>query len=171
MDKENILRVCRELSRAGGDEVNIFDIMYETSLSYDQLKGLLDELTEEHKLQKKDKKTYIFTSDIPNLPAEDDGLEERYAALEERRKRLMEKSSQKDDTQKLSAAEAVNCRIKEIIDFDLTITRTQAILIANGCLFESNRRADKSEAAIYEQVVCELNSMSNYLFNRIKKGV
>lgn len=86
--------------------INVFDLMYETSLSYPQLKEIADRLVSDGELAAVDLKTYKFTGDVNRPlaepeqsadPREDDGYDEndplavRLANLERRRERLLER--------------------------------------------------------------------------------
>ena len=103
---DKVLNACVLRARDGKLRINVFDLMYETSLSYPQLKEIADGLVSAGELAAVDLKTYKFTGDVnrplaePEQPAdlrEDDGYDEndplavRLANLERRRERLLER--------------------------------------------------------------------------------
>lgn len=103
---DKVLNACVLRARGGKLHINVFDLMYETSLSYPQLKEIADRLVSDGELAAVDLKTYKFTGDVnrplaePEQPAdlrEDDGYDEndplavRLANLERRRERLLER--------------------------------------------------------------------------------
>ncbi len=109
-----VLNACVLRARGGKLHINVFDLMYETSLSYPQLKEIADGLVSKGELAAVDLKTYKFTGDVnrplaePEEPAdlrEDDGYDEndplaaRLAFLERRREKLIErmKTARLDD--------------------------------------------------------------------------
>lgn len=59
-----VLTQCIKTAREGEVCVNVFDLMYETSLPYPELKVILDKLVEQKELAVIDIKTYKFTGDI-----------------------------------------------------------------------------------------------------------
>ena len=103
---DKVLNACVLRARDGKLRINVFDLMYETSLSYPQLKEIADGLVSAGELAAVDLKTYKCTGDVnrplaePEQPAdlrEDDGYDEndplavRLANLERRRERLLER--------------------------------------------------------------------------------
>lgn len=111
---DKVLNACVMQARGGKLSINVFDLMYETSLSYPQLKEIADGLVSAGELAAVDLKTYKFTGDVnrplaePEEPAdlrEDDGYDEndplaaRLAFLERRREKLIErmKTARLDD--------------------------------------------------------------------------
>ncbi len=111
---DKVLNACVMQARGGKLHINVFDLMYETSLSYPQLKEIADGLVSAGELAAVDLKTYKFTGDVnrplaePEEPAdlrEDDGYGEndplaaRLAFLERRREKLIErmKTARLDD--------------------------------------------------------------------------
>ncbi len=103
---DKVLNACVLRARGGKLHINVFDLMYETSLSYPQLKEIADGLLSAGELAAVDLKTYKFTGDVnrplaePEEPAdlrEDDGYDEndplaaRLAFLERRREKLIER--------------------------------------------------------------------------------
>lgn len=103
---DKVLNACVLRAHGGKLHINVFDLMYETSLSYPQLKEIADRLVSAGELAAVDLKTYKFTGDVnrplaePEQPAdlrEDDGYDEndplavRLANLERRRERLLER--------------------------------------------------------------------------------
>ncbi len=103
---DKVLNACVLRARGGKLHINVFDLMYETSLSYPQLKEIADGLVSAGELAAVDLKTYKFTGDVnrplaePEQPddlCEDDGYDEndplavRLANLERRRERLLER--------------------------------------------------------------------------------
>ena len=103
---DKVLNACVLRARGGKLHINVFDLMYETSLSYPQLKEIADGLVSAGELAAVDLKTYKFTGDVnrplaepeqPADPREDDGYDENYplavthANLESRRERLLER--------------------------------------------------------------------------------
>ncbi len=126
---DKVLKVCIEQARKNECNLNVFDLMYETSLAYSELKEIIDKLVLNNELEVINIKTYKFIGDInrnfeetankkSDLPKsakssrEDDSLADRRAYLEKRRQELiarMQAEMQKDD------------------DSDETDTYTQAI--------------------------------------------
>lgn len=111
---DKVLNACVMQARGGKLHINVFDLMYETSLPYPQLKEIADGLVSKGELAAVDLKTYKFTGDVnrplaePEEPAdlrEDDGYDEndplaaRLAFLERRREKLIErmKTARLDD--------------------------------------------------------------------------
>ena len=111
---DKVLNACVMQARGGKLHINVFDLMYETSLPYPQLKEIADGLVSAGELAAVDLKTYKFTGDVnrplaePEEPAdlrEDDGYGEndplaaRLAFLERRREKLIErmKTARLDD--------------------------------------------------------------------------
>lgn len=111
---DKVLNACVMQARGGKLHINVFDLMYETSLPYPQLKEIADGLVSAGELAAVDLKTYKFTGDVnrplaePEEPAdlrEDDGYDEndplaaRLAFLERRREKLIErmKTARLDD--------------------------------------------------------------------------
>ncbi len=111
---DKVLNACVLQARGGKLSINVFDLMYETSLPYPQLKEIADGLVSKGELAAVDLKTYKFTGDVnrplaePEEPAdlrEDDGYGEndplaaRLAFLERRREKLIErmKTARLDD--------------------------------------------------------------------------
>lgn len=112
-----VLKVCIGLARKGGICLNVFDLMYETSLPYPELKDIIDKLVLKGELEVIDIKTYKFTGDInrnfeeaearksdtpisDKSPRRADPFAERRAYLEERRQELiarMQARMEKDD--------------------------------------------------------------------------
>lgn len=103
---DKVLNACVLRARDGKLRINVFDLMYETSLSYPQLKEIADGLVSAGELAAVDLKTYKFTGDVnrplaePEQPAalreydgydENDPLAVRLANLERRRERLLER--------------------------------------------------------------------------------
>ncbi len=66
MDKKmiKVLKPCIENARSGKKDINVFDLMYETSLAYPELKVILDKLVLKKELAEIDIKTYKFIGDI-----------------------------------------------------------------------------------------------------------
>lgn len=111
---DKVLNACVMQARGGKLHINVFDLMYETSLSYPQLKEIADGLVSKGELAAVDLKTYKFTGDVnrplaepeePADPLQDDGYDEndplaaRLANLERRREKLIErmKTARLDD--------------------------------------------------------------------------
>ena len=111
---DKVLNACVMQARGGKLSINVFDLMYETSLSYPQLKEIADGLVSAGELAAVDLKTYKFTGDVnrplaepeePADPLQDDGYDEndplaaRLANLEKRREKLIErmKTARLDD--------------------------------------------------------------------------
>lgn len=112
-----VLKVCIEQARKSGIYLNVFDLMYETSMPYPELKDNLDKLASQNELAEIDVKTYKFIGDInrkfketeaktPDSPISDksprraDLFAEKRAFLERRRQELiarMQAEMQKDD--------------------------------------------------------------------------
>lgn len=103
---DKVLNACVLRARGGKLRINVFDLMYETSLSYPQLKEIANGLVSRGELAAVDLKTYKFTGDVnrplaepetPADPREDGGYDEndplaaRLAFLERRRERLLER--------------------------------------------------------------------------------
>ena len=63
---------------------------------------------------------------------------------------------------------AVRARLIALVRTDLKMTRSKAIIKAEGCLCAAREIGDKNAAAVYEKVLAELNNMSDYMFNRLK---
>lgn len=108
MKNNKVLKVCIEQARTGERNLNVFDIMYETSLPYPELKEILDELLLQKELEAIDIKTYRFIGDIdreldedepqtPFFESEESGdkreraLSSRRAYLEKRRQEIIAK--------------------------------------------------------------------------------
>lgn len=111
---DKVLNACVMQARGGKLSINVFDLMYETSLPYPQLKEIADGLVSKGELAAVDLKTYKFTGDVnrplaepeePADPLQDDGYDEydplaaRLANLERRREKLIErmKTARLDD--------------------------------------------------------------------------
>lgn len=111
---DKVLNACVMQARGGKLHINVFDLMYETSLPYPQLKEIADGLVSAGELAAVDLKTYKFTGDVnrplaepeePADPLQDDGYGEndplaaRLAFLERRREKLIErmKTARLDD--------------------------------------------------------------------------
>ncbi len=66
MDKKflKVLTVCIAKAREGETDMNIFDLMYETSLPYSELKEIIDTLISDDEVVQLDIKTYRFIGDV-----------------------------------------------------------------------------------------------------------
>ncbi len=48
------------------------------------------------------------------------------------------------------------------------MTRSKAVIKAEGCLCAARDIGSDKAAAVYEKIIFELNNMSDYMFNRLK---
>lgn len=113
MDKTyyKVLKECIENARKGETDINVFDLMYETSLPYPELKDILDELVSESELVQADLKTYKFIGEldhtaeqnekraplfenVENSPHKDAAYTARRNYMEQRRKEMLEMMKQ-----------------------------------------------------------------------------
>ena len=62
----------------------------------------------------------------------------------------------------------VRAKLIALVRTDLKMTRSKAITKAEGCLCAARDMGNDKAAAIYEKVIFEIRSMSEYLFNRLK---
>lgn len=136
MDKtiNKVLTVCIKKAREGETDINVFDLMYETSLPYPELKNKLDELISENEISQSDIKTYKFIGDINrkfkeaedekyDLPKSDkssrenDPLSDKRAYLERRRQEILERmrneQEQSDDAPLFVADSSVGDKMDE----------------------------------------------------------
>ena len=67
---DKVLNACVMQARGGKLHINVFDLMYETSLPYPQLKEIADGLVSAGELAAVDLKTYKFTGDVNRPLAE-----------------------------------------------------------------------------------------------------
>ena len=63
---------------------------------------------------------------------------------------------------------SVRERLLGLIGDDKTITRTKAITKAEGCLYAVRELSNDTTRKVYEEVLYELENMSDYIFNRLK---
>lgn len=107
MDKNitNVLAVCADKAKKGERAVNVFDIMYETGLTYPALKVILDRLVRENGLAEKDIKTYLITR-------ETDSLLEEYIASETSQNPFAENFLYREDSEE-EKREALKLCIEE----------------------------------------------------------
>ena len=62
----------------------------------------------------------------------------------------------------------VRAKLVAVICTDLKMTRSKAVIKAEGCLCAARDIGSYKAAAVYEKVIFELNNMSDYMFNRLK---
>lgn len=89
---ERVLKQCIITVREGTTNINVFDLMYETSLPYPELKVVLDKLIEDKELEAVDIKTYKFIGDINRkfeVAPKQDKLAEKRAELERKRREII----------------------------------------------------------------------------------
>lgn len=65
--------------------------------------------------------------------------------------------------------ELARAKLMEFICFNRSITRTKALAMAEGCLFVARDMKNDNVAAVYEKVIFELDNMSNYEFNKLRR--
>ena len=92
-------------------------------------------------------------------------------------KKIGEQKQKKEQEERASLQKYVNnyqfrkvvrAKLIALVRTDLKMTRSKAITKAEGCLCAARDMGNDKAAAIYEKVIFEIRSMSEYLFNRLK---
>lgn len=65
--------------------------------------------------------------------------------------------------------ELARAKLMEFICFNKSITRTKALAMAEGCLRDARDKKNDYSAKIHEKLIVELNNMSNYEFNKLRR--
>ena len=90
---------------------------------------------------------------------------------QKRRKNLQTKTSACKHVNSFQLKKKVRQKLLDLLRIDPKITRTKAIIKAEGCLFAACDIGLDPTIAIYKKMLEELNDMSDYLFNRLKSSL
>lgn len=138
---EKVLKACIKLAHKNNFIVNVFDLLYETSLEYSELKAILDGFVLGNELAVIDLKTYKFTGDInrkfdenekpvPLKDSEESGqfgdIDEKMSDLERRRQELLKRmresrselfsDDEKEDEEDYGYYEDEDCHLNKLIE-------------------------------------------------------
>lgn len=90
---------------------------------------------------------------------------------QKRRKNPQTKTSTCKYVNNFQLKKTVRQKLLDLLRIDPKITRTKAIIKAEGCLFAARDIGDEYAKYVFEKVLEELTDMSDYLFNRLKSDV
>ena len=102
---------------------------------------------------------------FPFAGSEDDELHKKICELYEERGKC---APARQYTNSNKFKKTVRARLIALVRTDLKMTRSKAIIKAEGCLCAARDIGSDKAAAVYEKVIFELNTMSDYMFNRLK---
>lgn len=92
-------------------------------------------------------------------------------------KKISERKQEKEQEERASLQKYANdyqfrkvvrAKLISLVCTDLKMTRTKAIIKAEGCLHAARDIGNNNAAAVYEKVVAEIRNMSEYMYNRLK---
>ena len=92
-------------------------------------------------------------------------------------KKISERKQEKEQEERASLQKYANdyqfrkvvrAKLISLVCTDLKMTRTKAIIKAEGCLHAARDIGNDNAAAVYEKVVAEIRNMSEYMYNRLK---
>ena len=92
-------------------------------------------------------------------------------------KKISERKQEKEQEERASLQKYANdyqfrkvvrAKLVAVICTDLKMTRSKAVIKAEGCLHAARDIGNDNAAAVYEKVVAEIRNMSEYMYNRLK---
>lgn len=163
-EMKEVLKICIGQARKSERMLNVFDLMYETSLPYSELKEIFDKLVAQKELAVIDIKTYKFIGDIDREFEEsnakkphskeggessndEDYLSARLKNLKERRQELIDEMRQAETEKESRDGWADKILFEDLFPFDTEESDTDEDAISDGPVSRGDAEARKLQKA------------------------